>query len=370
MRKLYMRLALIPLLTSMAPYASAQLYCSPGVFFSSTNNLETITVSVVNGAQVKFKYVGVDPAEKGIPNFIVVIPSSGTTAAAVQIALNPNVVALLRPSNTYGLEVQFTPVDQTLANPNCAPVTLSVPAEPPPNIQSVVNSASLQPVLSPGVLVSIFGSHLTGPTLSTTFDDTASYPTSVASTSVTFNGVAAPLVYVSPTQINAIAPFSLAGQTSLQVAVQRFERVSASFTVPLQDTAPAIFTSSQTGTGQAAILQYATGASLSYNSSSNPAPAGAYLEIFATGQGLWTPPPQSDVFFFGEPFTTQPVSLTIGGQAAKIAYAGTLGATLSSWSVLQVNAIMPAGLASGAQPVVLKIGANDNSQQNVVMFVQ
>jgi uncharacterized protein (TIGR03437 family) len=303
-----------------------------------------------------------------------VIPSSGTTPAAVQIALNPNVVALLRPSSnfasSYAFDVQFTPVDQTPANANCAPVTLSVPAEPPPNIQSVVNSASLQPVLSPGALVSIFGSHLTGPRLSSTFDDTASYPTSVAQTSVTFNGVAAPLVYVSPTQINAIVPFSLAGQTSLQVAVQRFERVSASFTAPLQDTAPAIFTSSQTGTGQAAVLQQALNGPLSYNSPSNPAPAGTYLEMFATGQGVWTPPPQSDVFLFGEPFTTQAVSLTIGGQQAKIAYAGTLGATLSSWSVLQVNAIVPAGLASGAQPLELKIGANDNSQQTVVMFVQ
>ena len=110
-------------------------------------------------------------------------------------------------------------------------------------------------MLSPGALVSIFGSNLTGPTLSTTFDDTASYPTSVASTSVTFNSIAAPLLYVSPTQINAIVPFSLAGQTSLQVAVQRFERVSSTFTMPLQDTAPAIFTSTQSGTGQGAVLQ-------------------------------------------------------------------------------------------------------------------
>jgi uncharacterized protein (TIGR03437 family) len=109
---------------------------------------------------------------------------------------------------------------------------------------------------------------------------------------------------------------------------------------------------------------------LSYNSPSNPAHAGDYLEIFATGQGVWTPPPQSDVFFFGEPFTTQPVSLTIGGQPAKTVYAGTLGATLNSWSVLQVNAVVPDGVSPGNQPVVLKIGTNDNSQQKVTVAVQ
>jgi len=288
----------------------------------------------------------------------------------VNVGVNPNVVAQLKPGITYTLTPEFTTVDQTPASTAITIVALSVPSEPPPGIQSVVNSASLQPALSPGVLVSIFGSHLTGPTLSTPYDDTASYPTSVATTSVTFNGVAAPLLYLSPTQINAVVPFSLAGQTSLQVAIQSFERVSASFTVPLQDTAPSIFTSSQTGTGQAAILQQASDGSLSYNSSSNPAPAGTYLEIFATGQGVWTPPPQSDVFFFGESFTTQPVSLTIGGQPAKVVYAGTLGGTLNSWSVLQVNAVVPDGVSPGDQPVVLKIGTNDNSHQKVNIAVQ
>ena len=42
----------------------------------------------------------------------------------------------------------------------------------------------------------------------------------------------------------------------------------------------------------------------------------------------------------------------------------------SSWSVLQVNAVVPAGLGSGPQPVVLKIGANDNSAQAVSLWVQ
>ena len=125
---------------------------------------------------------------------------------------------------------------------------------------------------------------------------------------------------------NAILPFSLAAQTSLQVAVQRFERVSAPVTVTLQDTAPAIFTAAQTGTGQAVVLQQPPNGRLSYNSSNNPVHAGNYLEIFATGQGLWTPPPQSDVVVFsGKLPTTPPVSLTIGGQPATIVYTGPVG---------------------------------------------
>ena len=373
MRTLYPRFALMLLLAPMMQFAAAQLYCTPGTNLFTPTSLDpkTITVADRSGANVKFRYVGVEAAEKGIPNFIIVVPSSGTTPAAVQIVLNPNVTALLSPSSTYELSVQFAPDDQSPANPNCSGVILRMPDEPPPNIQSVANSASLQSALSPGAMVSIFGSHLTGPTLSTTFDDTGSYPTSVAATSVTFNGVAAPLLYLSPAQINAIVPVSLAGQTSLQVDVQRFERVSAPTTVPLQDTAPAIFTSSETGTGQAAVLQQAPNGPLSYNSSSNPAHAGDYLEVFATGQGLWTPPPQSDIVIFsgGLPATSQPVSLAIGGQPAKIVYAGPVGG-LSSWSTLQVNAVVPNGLTPGDQAIVLKIGPNDNSQQKATVAVQ
>jgi hypothetical protein len=35
--------------------------------------------------------------------------------------------------------------------------------------------------------------------------------------------------------------------------------------------------------------------------------------------------------------------------------------------LLQVNAAVPAETGSGPQPVVLKIGANDNSQQKVTV---
>lgn len=38
--------------------------------------------------------------------------------------------------------------------------------------------------------------------------------------------------------------------------------------------------------------------------------------------------------------------------------------------VLQVNAVVPGGAASGPQPVLLTIGENDNSHQQVTVAVQ
>jgi uncharacterized protein (TIGR03437 family) len=360
-----MKLLPVILLGFAAQFASAQLLCSPQI----TLPLDPGEVSIfdVRGAQLKFKYDRVSGLN--VPNFVVVVPSSGTTPSAVRIGLNYPVVAQLQPGGIYGLGVQFTTVDVTPASTAGCPVTLMVPKEPPPSITSVVNGASLQPFLSPGAAVAIVGSHLTGPTLSTNYDATASYPTSVAGTSVTFNGIAAPLLYVSPGQINAIVPFALAGQTSLQVVVQRFNQVSGTVSLPFQDTSPAIFTAAQNGSGQGAILQQGSDGQFSYNSSDNPAPKGAALEIFATGAGVWTPPAQTDVYLIQEDFKTQPVTVMIGGQPAKLLYVGTQG-TQATRSVFQVNVVVPAGAGSGPQPILLKIGANDNSQQNVTVWVK
>jgi len=303
-------------------------------------------------------------------NLVLLAGSQGTTSAVIQTAVNSAALLQHPPGALVIFSIKFSTVGVTPASSVGCQLTSNIPPEPAPFIQAVVNAASLQPPLSPGAMVSILGTHLTGPTQSTAYGPTASYPTTVAGTTVTFNGTPAPLLYVSPTQINAIVPFALAGQTSAQVMVQRFTVPSATFGVAIQVTSPAIFTASQTGSGQAAVLQQGPDGSFTYNSSANPATAGTALEIFATGAGVWTPAAQADLSLFGAYFTTLPVSVTVGGQPAQVLYAGTIGTDLASYSVLQVNAIVPNGLASGTQPVVLKIGASDNSQQKVTISVQ
>jgi uncharacterized protein (TIGR03437 family) len=347
------------LLILTAPQAGAQfLHCSPTDI--KVPGLADITGSTGN---LKFKYSGVVNAVNTGPNFVVVIPSSGVTPMQVQIGLNPAVTPQLAPGSIYIVLVQFTTVDLTPASTTGCLVTLTTPKAPPPRVQSVVNAASRQPLVSAGAQVSILGSNLTGPTLSTNYDATGSYPTTVAGTSVTFNGIAAPLLYLSPGKIKAIVPFALAGQTSVQVVVQRFNQVSDTFTLPLQETAPGIFTRRRR-TGPGPILQQGADGQFSANSADNPAPAGTTLEIFATGAGSWGPAPQSDIFLSGASLIPRQVSVTVGGQPAKIVYAATSG-TYNLWSVVQVNAVVPDGLDSGQQPIVLTIGENDNSQQQV-----
>jgi uncharacterized protein (TIGR03437 family) len=308
-----MRLYRLVFLALFPTYAIAQfLTCAPEI----TLPRDPGQVIIGGGRdRLDFRYSGVGTLFNA-PNFVVVIPSQGTTPAAVQIGLNPPVVAQLQPGGLYSLFVGFTTVDVSPPSSIGCLVHLLVPKEPPPSIQSVLNAASGQPLLSPGTQALVIGSHLTGPTLSTSYDATASYPTVVAGTIVILNGIPAPLLSLSPDRIKVIVPYTLAGQDSVGVVVQRFGQVSDTFTSPLQDTSPGIFTACHCGNGPPPISQQDTEGRFTFNSVANPALPGMTLRIFATGAGVWTPPAQSDAFLFGGPFRTQPVSVTIGGLPA------------------------------------------------------
>jgi len=76
--------------------------------------------------------------------------------------------------------------------------------------------------LGPGTLVSVLGSGLSGaPAAGVSADLTQpALPTSLAGTQVYINGIAAPLLYVSPTQINAQLPWELIDTTSVNAYVR------------------------------------------------------------------------------------------------------------------------------------------------------
>src|SRR5437879_3205046 len=86
-------------------------------------------------------------------------------------------------------------------------IALVPPAEA--QIGTDVNAASFQYTsLAPGTIVTIVGGGLTATTAAVT--DPSHPPTTLGGTTVTIGGTAAGLFYVSPTQINAVVPASLA----------------------------------------------------------------------------------------------------------------------------------------------------------------
>jgi uncharacterized protein (TIGR03437 family) len=252
-------------------------------------------------------------------------------------------------------------------------VTLVVSPAGTPVVFSINSGASLQPgAVSPGEIVTLFGAGIgpATPATGTSFAPTASgtVPTTLANVTVTFNNVAAPLIFVAPGQINAIVPYQVAGQTSVPVVVTNNGTTSATFTVPVTAVAPSIFSLTENGSGQGAILN----SDASINGVSNPAAPGSIISIYATGEGQLVPAGTTGCITGGTlplPKPVASVSVTIGGEAAtSIPYAGE--APDSVCGLIQINATLPADLTAGPQPVVLTFGTASNTGQAITVAVK
>ncbi len=166
----------------------------------------------------------------------------------------------------------------------------------------VVNAASYQPVtasLAPGELITLFG---TGFTTATQFIQGGQpFPPSLGGVSVTINGIACPIYYVSPTQLSVIVPYAVASnQTGLaNIQVTNGSSVSNVVQIYLTDAAPGAFSQETTpvlttlsgqpsidGIGYAAARHAATGELVT---PSNPAQDNEYISVYLTGLGPVSP---------------------------------------------------------------------------------
>jgi len=210
--------------------------------------------------------------------------------------------------------------------------------------------------VAPGEIVSIFGSGLgpiTGVALA--FDpQSGQLPVSGPGVSVTWNGIPAPLYFVRADQLNVQVPYELDGAAEALLAVTVNGQASEVVTIPIAATHPGLFPRAWNQDG-------------TVNSSDNPASAGGIIVLYATGQGVTSPPSRTGALprdIFLEP--TAVTSLRIGGENAEILFRGQAPGTAG---VMQINARVPAGMASGSVPVVLMVGGAQ-SQSGVVIFIR
>ncbi|HEY1342852.1 MAG TPA: hypothetical protein VGF59_35360 [Bryobacteraceae bacterium] len=243
-----------------------------------------------------------------------------------------------------------------------------LPAEgdSPPDIVAVLNAASFSHgPISPGELVSIFGSNL-GPSVpaGAKLDDDGSVTTLLSETQVLFDGMAAPLLYVSQGQINAVAPFEVSESTDIEVVYLGLSSDPA--TVPVTAATPGIFSQDASGSGQGIIVNQDG----SLNSANAPAALGTIVTFYATGAGLLSPDgiDGSVVAADNLPRPTLAVDADIGGRAANVRYAG--GAPGMIEGVIQVNLEIPADAPAGFFVLLtLRIGGQP-SQSGLTIAVR
>lgn len=228
------------------------------------------------------------------------------------------------------------------------------------------NAAGNIEVLAANTWITIKGTNLApaGDTRSWQLSDfvNGQMPTSLDGVSVTLNGVNAFVSYISPNQVNALAPPSL--QPGLvQVQLTNNGANSAIASVQLQSYSPTFFTF----TGGYVAAVHADGALIGptslYPGASTPAQRGEIIQLYANGFGPCTSPVTPGSPQQTGTLPTMPV-ITIGGTQAAVAFAG-----LISPGLYQFNVTIPANAASGDNTLTASY-AGSTTQAGTLLTVQ
>jgi uncharacterized protein (TIGR03437 family) len=160
---------------------------------------------------------------------------------------------------------------------------------------------------------------------------------------VLVDGTATSVFYSSATQINFLMPGKVTPESSSRVQFNCNGLSSQPMTIPIASVAPAIFTATQDGQGQAAIVNQD-------NSIDTSTPAGTYIQVYGTGFGSYNSKPLDGLLRL-----VSPVTATLGGLPVTVLYAGEApGYTLG---LQQINVGIPASAATGLTQLVLTIGS-------------
>ena len=246
-----------------------------------------------------------------------------------------------------------------LLNPGATPPTA-------PSIYRITGGALSVPSvtsIATGGWFSVFGFNFRPPAF--LFDELAlpsrrvqnnQLPVNVGQVCVEVNGIRAPLSFASSTQINVQAPgLPPGGIANVRVVANcdtGTETFSAPMAVPVASAAPEFlyFQNREVGLNPVAAVSAQTGHPVGIRGA--PVSAGDSLTIFAVGLGPTTPPQVPGAIATAAAGVDGSVSVTFGGIDAAISYAGI---SPGSSGLYQINLTVPKGVASGNQPVGMRV---------------
>jgi uncharacterized protein (TIGR03437 family) len=358
--------AIVPVtLTVTDPPGPTQLAISPASLALSA------AVGAMASASLSVKGIGGGPPyftvqwstdvnDSWQPGLQVVSPVTSSQVAGTQYIAptNLNISASAPVPGAYHGLVTVT----WIGGSQTIPITFYATATPstPPIMSAVVSSGSALPgPIAPGTLISIFGSGLGGVPITST-----DFGTNLGGTQVLINGAAAPLIYSSAGQVNAVVPYEVVGSTSATLQVLAAGIQASAWSVPVAPAAPSIFTLNGSGVGQGAIVN----ADNSINSAMNPAVRGSIVQIYSTGGGQTSPPSSTGSVTPSAANLALLTNVTIGGVDAQVLYAGSAPGEVEG--VVQINAMIPStATPSAATPILVTIGGV-LSQSGVTISVQ
>ena len=266
-----------------------------------------------------------------------------------------------------------------IGGPNGAPVTShglfgSIQSAPTFTTAGVLNGASFSSSIAANTWVTVKGGALSETTRSWETSDfnATGLPTQLDNVSVTINGEPGYVSYISPSQINFLAPADLApGPVQIQVTSNGL--ISATVSATALSSAPAFFTIGATNSAGNSYIAatHADGSvagppKLINGATTTPFNPGEIAVLYANGfEGTTLPVPNGQIVSTALPLAVTPVVM-IGGIPAVVQFAG-----LSATGLYQFNVVIPATLTlSGTGnvdvPVIIQSGGAQTQSSAVI----
>jgi uncharacterized protein (TIGR03437 family) len=328
--------------TLQVPPAAPVAFSSPSsttlveltVADSSTPFAQTAIPVSFSGGAAQWT-ASISPANR-TTGWLKISANAGTGPSAIVVTATP---AGLSPGS-YTALVSIAAVN---AQPQVVnvPVVFTVGASTSLSIAGLVNNWSGGKSAAPGMIAAVFGTQL-APVGTALLAPGIPLPLTLGGVSATVDGVAAPLYYVSPGQINVQIPYEIGAGVAI-LAINNNGRI-ATLPFPVAMTAPGLFP-------------------LAFdNSTGKPAQStapGKVLLLFMTGEGDVTPTlatgatPPFNSTPSKYPVPRLPVTVTVGGVPAQVLFQGVpnglAGAT-------QIDFTVPAAAPLGPQQVIVTVG--------------
>jgi uncharacterized protein (TIGR03437 family) len=184
--------------------------------------------------------------------------------------------------------------------------------------------------------------------------------------SVTFDGLAAPILYSGTNQINAIVPFATGAKSGFtDLSIRLGSHVIGPYRLPVSPAVPGIFATDASGHTEAAAFNQDG----SVNSKTNPAPPGSVVTVYVTGAGAYDRAIEDGALGPTEPPFPSPVLGVAAGMwstswpiiNAPVLFAGQAPGLIAG--IAQVNLQIPVGLAPGPAYLIVYFGNYSNPYQ-------
>ena len=333
--------------TQLTASVSAALIAAPGTARITAVNAgpvpsNELSLSITSGAAASLAGLSPSSAAPGGVSFTLTLSGAAFTArSTAQWNGAPLVTTFVSASKLTAIVPAVLIATAGTANvavsgdgatSNALPFSIGPPT-PAATSAGILNAASFLPAIAPGALITVFGTNLAAGTAQ--FSDTP-LPVSLGGTSVTINGTPAPLLFVSPEQVNLQVPYDAkVGTAKLIVQANNVPSPEVSFQVAA--AGPGVFTQPQTNHVLARNLADGT-----INTAQTPARPGQYVTAYLTGQGLVDPKVTAgDVAPSNPPFPAPlaPVQVKVGGTLAVVQFAGLAPGFVNG--LLQMNVLIP-----------------------------